>query len=163
VAFNRPCAPWSLERTSNDATEEYFAGGNTDSFPCTAGRQTRSGARPDNDLILDLESVVVDGQRYAIRTDPNRIESEPDRSIVGAIVGAVSGGEIRGRAVNVPRDTVVTFRLERPMEMGVADRGVTRERPSLSRLVRPAALGAIRLETLPGPSVSLRQEMCILR
>jgi hypothetical protein len=82
---------------------------------------------PDNDLILDLESVVVNGQRYAIRTDANRIESEPDRSIVGAIVGAVSGGEIRGRAVKVPRDTIVTFRLERPMEMGVADRGVMRE------------------------------------
>src|SRR6478735_7398523 len=26
-------------------------------------------AAPDNDLILDLESVVVNGQRYAIRTD----------------------------------------------------------------------------------------------
>src|SRR5689334_10391147 len=24
---------------------------------------------PDNDLILDLESVVINGQRYAIRTD----------------------------------------------------------------------------------------------
>jgi len=82
---------------------------------------------PDNDLILDLESVVVNGQRYAIRTDPNRIESQADRSIVGAIVGAVSGGEIRGRAVKVPRDTIVTFRLDRPLEMGVADRGVTRD------------------------------------
>jgi hypothetical protein len=82
---------------------------------------------PDNDLILDLESVVVNGQRYAIRTDPNRIESQQDRSLVGAIVGAVSGGEIRGRTVRVPRDTIVTFRLERPMEMGVADRGVMRE------------------------------------
>jgi len=71
--------------------------------------------------------VVVDGQRYAIRTDPNRIESEPDWSIVGAIVGAVSGGEIRGRAVKVPRDTIVTLRLERPMEMGIADRGVMHE------------------------------------
>src|SRR5438105_450035 len=29
--------------------------------------------RPDNDLILDLESVVVNGQRYAIKTDPNRV------------------------------------------------------------------------------------------
>jgi hypothetical protein len=82
---------------------------------------------PDNDLILDLESVVVNGQRYAIRTDPNRIESQQDRSLVGAIVGAVSGGEIRGRTVRVPRDTIVTFRVERPMEMGVADRGVMRE------------------------------------
>jgi hypothetical protein len=82
---------------------------------------------PDNDLILDLESVVVNGQRYAIRTDPNRFESQRDNSIVGAIVGAINGGQARGRAVRIPRDTVVTFRLERPLDMGVADRGVTRD------------------------------------
>jgi hypothetical protein len=82
---------------------------------------------PDNDLILDLESVVVNGQRYAIRTDPNRIQSRQDNSIVGAIVGAISGGEARGRAVRIPRNSVVAFRLERPLEMGVADLGVMRD------------------------------------
>jgi len=82
---------------------------------------------PDNDLILDLESVTVNGQRYAIKTDPNRFESQRDNSIVGAIVGAINGGQVRGRTVRIPRDTVVTFRLERPLDMGVADRGVTRD------------------------------------
>src|SRR5579872_4785558 len=82
---------------------------------------------PDNDLILDLDSVMVDGQRYGIRTDANRIQSEKDHSVVGAIVGAISGGQARGRAVRVPRDSVVTFRLERPLEMCVADRGVDRD------------------------------------
>ena len=37
---------------------------------------------PDNDLILDLDSVTVDGQRYALRTDPNRIESRRDDSLI---------------------------------------------------------------------------------
>jgi hypothetical protein len=81
----------------------------------------------DNDLILDLESVVVNGQRYAIRTDPNRVESQRDNSIVGAIVGAINGGEVQGRAVRIPRNSVVTFRLEHPLEMGIADRGVMRD------------------------------------
>ena len=31
-----------------------------------------------NDLIIDLESVVANGQRYAIKTDAKRIESQPD-------------------------------------------------------------------------------------
>jgi hypothetical protein len=75
----------------------------------------------DNDLLLDLDSVVVNGERYAIRTDPNRVESRSDYGIVGSIVGAL-GGEVRGRAVRVPRDSVVTFRLERPLEIGVPDR-----------------------------------------
>jgi hypothetical protein len=82
---------------------------------------------PDNDLILDLESVVVGGERYGIRADSNRVESRPNNSLVGAILGAVTGGEIEGRAVRVPRDTVLSFRLERPLEVGVPDRGVMRD------------------------------------
>jgi len=81
----------------------------------------------DNDLILDLESVVVNGQRYAIKTDSARVESQRDNSLIGAIVGAVNGGEAQGRVVRIPRDSVVTFRLSRALDVGVADRGVTRE------------------------------------
>ena len=77
----------------------------------------------DNDLILDLESVVVNGQRYAVKADSNRIATN---DIVGSIVGAISGGRVRGRAVVVPRGTEMTFRLERPLDIGVADRGVMR-------------------------------------
>jgi hypothetical protein len=80
----------------------------------------------DNDLILDLESVSVNGRRYAIETGANRVESQHDNSLVGAIVGAISGGQVRGRAVRIPRDTLLTFRIEQPMNMGVADRGLDR-------------------------------------
>jgi hypothetical protein len=81
----------------------------------------------DNDLILDLESVTVNGQRYAIETEANRVESSRDNSLVGAIVGAVNGGQVRGRAVRIPRNTLLTFRIDRPLTMGVADRGIDRE------------------------------------
>jgi hypothetical protein len=82
---------------------------------------------PDNDLILDLDSVMVNGQRFAVKAGADRMESQPDRSVVGAIVGAIEGGQVRGRAVRVPRDSVLNFRIERPMEMGVADRGHDRD------------------------------------
>jgi hypothetical protein len=82
---------------------------------------------PDNDLILDLDSVVVNGQRFGIRADANRVESRRDNSLVGAIIGAVEGGQVRGRAVRVPRDSVLSFRIDRPMEMGVADPGYDRD------------------------------------
>jgi len=81
----------------------------------------------DNDLVLDLDSVVANGQRYAIRSEPQRVQSERDNSLVGGIVGAISGVEPRGRAVRVRRDTVLTFRLERPLDVGVPDRGSWRE------------------------------------
>lgn len=81
----------------------------------------------DNDMIIDLESVTVNGQRYAVRTDSNRVGSQRDDSLIGGIIGAISGGEAHGRAVRIPRDTVVTFRLQRPLEMGIADQGLTRD------------------------------------
>ena len=81
----------------------------------------------DNDLILDLESVVVNGQRYGVKTDPKRVESQHDDSVVGGIIGAINGGQARGRAVRIPRDSVVTFRLQRPLDVGVEDRGVDRD------------------------------------
>jgi hypothetical protein len=71
----------------------------------------------DNDLILDLDAVRVRGERYIVRTDPNRIESRRDGGIVGAIEGAINGGQARGRAVRVPRDSVLSFRLQRPLEI----------------------------------------------
>lgn len=81
---------------------------------------------PDNDLVIDLESVVVNGQRYAIRSEPNREEARPDDSLVGAIVGAVTRQQVRGRTVRIRHDSVLTFRIERPLYMGVVDRGEDR-------------------------------------
>jgi hypothetical protein len=66
---------------------------------------------PDNDLILDLESVMVNGQRYAIQAGTNRIESRDGignnrrtgeyvggGAVLGTIIGAIAGGG-RGAAI----------------------------------------------------------------
>jgi DUF3011 family protein len=114
----------------------------------------------DNDLILDLDSVTVNGQRYSIDTDTQRIESREGLganrrtgqyigggAILGSIIGAIAGGGkgaaigaaagaaagaggqviTRGRAISIPAESLLTFRLERPFNIGVADRGIMRE------------------------------------
>ena len=81
----------------------------------------------DNDLILDLESIMVNGQRYAIKADPNRVESERDNSLVGSIIGAINGGQVQGRAVRIPGGSLLNFRIQRPLDMGVVDRGIMRD------------------------------------
>jgi hypothetical protein len=110
----------------------------------------------DRDLILDLESVVVNGQRYGIDASPERIESRDGiganqrtgkfvggGAAIGAIIGAIAGGgkgaaigagvgaaggavgliATRGSEVKVPAETVITFRVERALTMGIADGG----------------------------------------
>jgi len=81
----------------------------------------------DNDLVLDLESVTARGQRYGIQTEASRVQSTRDNSLVGSIVGAINGGQVRGRAVRIPRNTLLTFRIERPLDIGVPDRGIDRD------------------------------------
>ena len=114
----------------------------------------------DNDLILDLESVVVNGQRYALQTTANRIEARDNignnkrtgeyvggGALLGTIVGAIAGGGkgaaigavagaaagagaqvvTHGRSVRVPAESLLTFRIEQPLDVGVADRGFNRD------------------------------------
>jgi hypothetical protein len=104
----------------------------------------------DNDLILDLESVYVNGQRYSLDADAERIDSGRRDGIggnrrtarhvgggaaLGTIIGAIAGGRkgaaigaaagaaagagtqmvTRGRRVQVPSESLITFRIDRPL------------------------------------------------
>jgi hypothetical protein len=52
---------------------------------------------PNNDLILDLESVTVNEERYAVNVDADRFEAKRDDSLVSAILGA-AGIQVRSDA-----------------------------------------------------------------
>lgn len=115
----------------------------------------------NRDLTLDLESVTVNGQRYAVTADASRLSGGQRDGIgknqrtaefvgggaaLGALIGAIAGGGkgaaigaaagagagagtqtlTRGKAVKVPAESLLTFRLEQPLQMGALDRGLTR-------------------------------------
>ena len=116
---------------------------------------------PEGELLLDLDSVNVNGQRFAIASDAQRV-SEQRRdglgtnrrtgefvgggALLGTIIGAIAGGGkgaaigaaagagagaggqllTRGRRVRIPAESVLTFRLEQPLMLGIADNGYTR-------------------------------------
>jgi hypothetical protein len=115
-----------------------------------AGLLVRSAR--DGDLILDLDSITVGGERYAVSAGVDRIESgsrsdNGDRAagfigggaILGSIIGAIAGGgkgaaigaaagagagtvgllTTQGHEVRVPAGSVLTFRLERGLSLGV--------------------------------------------
>jgi hypothetical protein len=115
----------------------------------------------DRELTLDLESINVNGERYAVTSEVTRQSGEQREGVgknrrtaeflgggaaLGAIIGAIAGGGkgaaigavagagagagaqvlTRGRNVKVPAESVLTFRLDQPLEVGIPDRGYTR-------------------------------------
>lgn len=113
----------------------------------------------DNDLILDIESITAYGQRYAIDTAAQRLESSNQSgfganqrtgefvgggAILGTIIGAIAGGGAaigaaagaaagaggqvltQGKTVRVPAESILTFRLDRPLLIDIPDDGYMR-------------------------------------
>ena len=118
----------------------------------------RHGA--NNELVLDLDSITINGQRYAVAANPNAVGTSGTSTLgvnketgkyvgggallgtiigaatgggkgaaVGAAVGAAAGAGVQvathGSNVNVPSETLLTYRLDRPLGMNVADTGYT--------------------------------------
>lgn len=103
----------------------------------------------DGDLVLDLASVYAHGERYEISAAPERVEGGRRVSgddvaplagggaVVGTIIGALTGGgkgaaigaaagataglalAYQGKTVRVPPGSVLTFRLQRGLDISV--------------------------------------------
>lgn len=76
----------------------------------------------EDQLALDIESINVDGKRYAVdSTGPqfnmNRQDYDRGAGLVGNIVGAITGVETQGREIRVPSDAVLHFRLQQPLRI----------------------------------------------
>jgi hypothetical protein len=76
------------------------------------------------ELPVDLESVVVNGQRFAVAVNPERVHgADGDMWRDGRNAEYVNKGH--GRKIN--RSSVLNFRLEQPLRMGQLDNGYNRD------------------------------------
>ena len=116
---------------------------------------TRGGRiKGASDLVLDLDSVSVEGRRYTLDTQDmvrkgrdgvgrNRRTAEftGGGAVVGSIIGAIAGGGrgaaigaaagagagagtqivTRGRSIRIPAETIMTFRLDTPLQVEAAN------------------------------------------
>ena len=116
---------------------------------------TRGGRiKGASDLILDLDSVSVEGHRYTLDTQDvvkkgrdgvgkNRRTAEftGGGAAIGAIIGAIAGGGkgaaigaasgagagagtqivTKGGAIRIPAETILTFKLEAPLQIDAAN------------------------------------------
>jgi len=114
-------------------------------------------------LALDLDSIIVNNQRYGIQTENSITTGDSRRdgigansrtgkyvgggALLGAVIGGIAGGGkgallgagvgaaggagaqilTRGRSVRVPAESLLTFRLQQPMQLGVSDVGFTND------------------------------------
>jgi hypothetical protein len=109
----------------------------------------------NDDVTLDLDSVTVNGQRYAVQTENKVVGSQEKEGVgankrtgkyvgggaaIGAIVGAIAGGGkgaaigagvgagagagaqilTKGKSVNVPAESLLTYRLQQSLRAGAA-------------------------------------------
>jgi len=90
-----------------------------------------------SDLVLDLQSISVEGQQYFVSTSDLR---EKGGAALGAIIGAIAGGGkgaaigagagagggaltqilTKGGSIKVPAETVLTFQLDKPVRIAAA-------------------------------------------
>jgi hypothetical protein len=105
----------------------------------------------NGDLTLDVQSIIVRGQRYRVSTSDQELENHRDGvgankrtgqfvgggALFGAVIGAIAGGGkgaaigavagagagagaqiiTQGKEVHVPAETVLRFRLDRPLRL----------------------------------------------
>jgi len=116
-----------------------------------------------DEVVLDLESVDVHGQRYAVSTENESVQAGGSEkqgvganrrtgkyvgggAVIGSIIGAIAGGGkgaaigaaagagagavgqtvTRGGNVRVPAESLITFRLDRDLRVGIRDEGYDR-------------------------------------
>jgi hypothetical protein len=73
----------------------------------------------DNDFVLDIDSAIVNGDRYGIESEGGAGE------VIGTIVGVITGLPVltRGSVVDVPDESLLTFHLSKPLREGIPDKG----------------------------------------
>jgi hypothetical protein len=120
----------------------------------------------NNELVLDLDSVTVNGQRYAvdatrhpvatggvdiknsgIGNNDETLKHVGGGALLGTVIGAIAGGGkgaaigavagaavgagaqvlTHGRKVSVPAESVLTYRLQSGLDLGVQDTGYDRD------------------------------------
>lgn len=95
---------------------------------------------------IQTEQNVVSGQKEGLGANKRTGEYVGGGAAIGAIIGAIAGGGkgaaigagagaaagagaqvlTRGKSIDVPAESLLTFRLTQPLRMGIVDQGYTR-------------------------------------
>jgi hypothetical protein len=69
-------------------------------------------------MVLDIQSITVDGRRYALGMVAGAIENGRKTRATGLLIGAAdSAVTAQGSHVEVPAETVLRFLLDKPVTL----------------------------------------------
>lgn len=136
------------QEVTNDSGRVLIPGGS--SAQLMIRQMSSGGATGSPEMVLDIQSITIDGRRHLVSTADVTLESGTGvgrnkrtaqtvgaGAALGTIIGAIAGGAkgaaigvlvgaaggagaqvlTRGRDVRVPAETVLTFRLDRPVTL----------------------------------------------
>lgn len=126
--------PALVERAVSDETRRVIIPEGS-SAQLVIRQVSSSGKTGSPDLVLDIQSVTVGGRRYlvsttdlaedsdtGIGTNKRTAETVGEGAAIGTVIGATTGGAAtqvltKGRDVKVPTETVLRFRLDKPVTL----------------------------------------------
>lgn len=76
--------------------------------------------RPGGSMAIDVESITINGHRYVLDASGpqfNTREYQDGGGLLGAIVGSIPGVRTEGNTIEVPSDSVLTFRTRAPLHV----------------------------------------------
>jgi hypothetical protein len=142
-----------ITRDVKDADGEVVIPRGSEAFIVIKSASKGGNFRGASDLVLDLQSVIIDGKQYRIDTadisqkgksgvgaNKRTAEYTGGGAALGAIIGAIAGGGkgaaigagagagagvltqvlTHGGAIKVPAESVLTFRLDKPLKITAA-------------------------------------------
>jgi hypothetical protein len=74
---------------------------------------------PGNELTLDLESIDVNSARFGAWSETDQAEAHSPEPLLATIVDPAPGLHVKGSAINVPCDSVLQFRIEHTLIVGI--------------------------------------------
>jgi hypothetical protein len=134
-------------------------------IPRGSGIQLVVRKTTDNDLVLDIDSIIVNGLPYLVESMPNVLkgEGQPAAAVnnAGAVIGKLLGPldpqmSVRGKRVRVPAESLLVFELISPLR-ALSETSLGTERQKASNYPKGTGtifVGADKKVTWEGPALS---------
>jgi hypothetical protein len=74
---------------------------------------------PDNELTLDIDAITVNSERFGIWSEADQVEARRSDGLLTTVIDPAPDVQVRGRVIKVPYGSVLAFRIDHTMIVGI--------------------------------------------